>query len=174
MAILEEFDPRDLLDSFIQVTKKVLLRPRAFFWAMPTQGGFFAPMLYLVLAFSVWAVLKSLVSLNPLFFFVAFLGFLFTFLGAAILHFVLRKLFNGQGTYEGTFRVLAYSGAVNLLSWIPIIGVLVNLYGLWIKAVGLEVVHGVTKLQSLVAVIICTLIFWFIMLPLGGFILLWP
>jgi len=173
MTIFEEFDPKDLVNSFIHVTKEVLVRPKAFFGAMPTQAGFLPPVLYLALTFTVWGVLKSLVLLNPLFLLVAILGFLFTFLGAAILQFVLKRLFRGLGTYEGTFRVLAYSGAVNLLSWIPILGILASLYGLWIKMVGLESVHGVTKLQALVAVIISAVVFWLITLPLGGLILLW-
>lgn len=171
--VLEEFDPRDLVNSFVHVTKGVLLRPKAFFGAMPTDAGFMPPVLYLALSFAIWGILRSLVLLNPLFLGVAVIGFFFTFLGAAILQWVLKKLFGGQGTYEGTFRVVAYSGAVNVLSWIPFVGFLASLYGIWIKMVGLEAVHGVSKLQALVAVIITAVIFVLITLPLGGFMLLW-
>ena len=36
------------------------------------------------------------------------------FVGAGILQFVTQQLFQGVGTYEGTFRVVAYTGVVPL------------------------------------------------------------
>ncbi|RLA84937.1 MAG: hypothetical protein DRG31_04295 [Deltaproteobacteria bacterium] len=169
----KEFDLRDFPNSFIAVTKAVLLRPGEFFRVMPTEGGFGPPVAYLGICFAIWALLRSLILLNPLFILLGIISFFFSFLGAGILQLVLKKFFGARGNYEATFRVVAYSGAVNLLSWIPFLGFLASLYGLWLKIVGLEAVHGVTKLKAFLAVLISAVIFILITLPIGGFVFLW-
>ena len=39
--------------------------------------------------------------------------------------------------YEGTFRVGAYSSVTSLVSWIPIIGWIASLYGIYLAIMGI-------------------------------------
>ena len=171
--IFKELVLRNFLKSFFGITKDILIWPKGFFKIMPPSGGYGGPVLYLGLCFLIWGVLKSVTLLNPFFLMVALVSFFFSFLGSAILLFILRKVFEVPATYEGVFRITAYSSAVNLLSWIPLIGFLFSLYGLWIRLVGLETVYGVSKIQALVAVALSFIVFFIITLPIGGFIFIW-
>lgn len=168
----KDFDTQAFINSFVQVAKEVLTKPSEFFSEMSRRGGFGPPVAFLAVCLAVRGVLGSLIFLNPLPFVFALVSLIFAFVGAGILQFVLQQLFQGRWTYEGTFRVVAYSGVVNLLNWIPLVGFLASLYGLWIQVVGLERVHEVTKLKALVAVIVTAIIFILIMIPFGGLMLL--
>jgi hypothetical protein len=43
--------------------------------------------------------------------------------------------------YRATFRVVSYAAVVNLVSWIPIIGLLLSLYSLYLQVLGFREVH---------------------------------
>jgi hypothetical protein len=45
---------------------------------------------------------------------------------------------------EGTFRVVSYAYAVQVLGWVPLLNILVGLYGLYLCAFGFQEVHSTT------------------------------
>ena len=79
------------------------------------------------------------------------------FVSAAILYFFLKSMRGTGGSYEATFRVVCYSSAVNLFAWIPIVGILFQLYEIYLSALGLSVVHRTTVGRALLAVIAAAL-----------------
>jgi hypothetical protein len=55
-------------------------------------------------------------------------------------------LFVGEGNsgYEATFRVVSYASVTSLVNWIPVIGGLLGLYGLYLTIVGIREIHATT------------------------------
>jgi hypothetical protein len=45
---------------------------------------------------------------------------------------------------EGTFRVVSYANAVQVLAWVPLLNILVGLYGLYLCAFGFQSTHHAT------------------------------
>jgi hypothetical protein len=91
-----------------------------------------------------------------------FLALWMPFLSAALLFFILTKIQGTKGSYEATFRVVCYASAVNLLAWVPIVGILCQFYEVYLWIVGLSVVHRTSIGQALLAVIGATLALIFV------------
>jgi hypothetical protein len=54
--------------------------------------------------------------------------------------------------FRSTFAAIAYGGGViSLLSWIPILGYIATLYGIYVVAVGLKELHVTTTTRALLA-----------------------
>jgi hypothetical protein len=154
-----EFNSKDFLNSFIGVMKTVLVRPRDFYQNMPTTGGFSPPFVFLAVCLGVSGILaailnygesRTIVALFVFFFFQV----IFSFIAAGILHLIAQQFFEGKGAYEGVYRTVAYAGVVYLVTWIPVVGVIPFLYGLYLQMVGLERVHKITAGQAVVTVLI--------------------
>jgi len=92
------------------------------------------------------------------------------FATAALLFLVLTRLFNTSGTYEQTYRVVAYSAATALVSWIPLAGFVVELYRIVIIAIGLRCVFSVKMSQAVVAIAIVIFVYIAVFSLLGHFI----
>ncbi len=45
---------------------------------------------------------------------------------------------------EGTFRVVSYAYAVQVLAWAPLLNILAGLYGLYLCAFGFQEIHSTT------------------------------
>ena len=56
--------------------------------------------------------------------------------------------------FEGTFRVGAYSSVTSLVSWIPVIGSIASLYGIYLAIVGIREVHNTTTGKAALVVLI--------------------
>lgn len=170
IAATYEFNTKDFINSFIGVAKTVLTKPKDFYQNMPTTGGFSPSVSFLAVCLGVSGILASIITGGNPIVFLKFLivGLVFSFIGAGMLHFIAQKLFFGQGEYEGTYRVVAYAGAVDLLIWIPFVGILAALYGLYLQVVGLEKVHEITIGQALVTVLITLAIYLILFILLGG------
>jgi hypothetical protein len=56
--------------------------------------------------------------------------------------------------FEATFRVVAYSAVTSLVSWIPYIGGLLSLYGIYLGIVGIREVHNTTTGRAALVVLI--------------------
>ena len=80
-------------------------------------------------------------------------GIVGLFVGGIIL-FVFFKIFGGSGGYEGTVRILSYSSAAQVFAWIPVIGWIISLYGIWLNIVGGKHVHNLTTVKSAIAVLL--------------------
>ncbi len=73
------------------------------------------------------------------------------FVLAALTHPVARWL-GGKGTFEGTFRVLAYANAAQIIKLIPILGLPLSMIGgLLLTVVGMRRAHGLSGGRSLLA-----------------------
>lgn len=151
-----EFDPSDPLNSFIEVWKGVILTPVDFFKAMPKSGGYGNPTIFAVITFIIYGIGIALVTFGK-----GFAGIIGTpvggiiglFIGAAIL-WVCAKIVGGKGDYEATYRVLAYVTATNVVGWIPVVGWLASLYGIYLTVVGISESHEMSQGKALVAVLI--------------------
>ena len=104
-------------------------------------------------------ILRKILFFNPLLLFVDV--FVFTFLGLFVFSFILHcffKIFGGKGGYKESLGVRAYSLVVSIFSWIPVVGLIAEIYGLYITARGGEIKHNLSLGKSIAAVIISILI----------------
>ena len=168
-TVVSEFDPSNFLPSFWGTWKGVITNPSLFFRQMPREGGFLPPVLFMLVCLGVDGLLKAIFGGGIRGFFSAFVGTtLITFLIAAVMLLFSTQLFPGKGSYEGSFRVLAYTNAVSVLGWIPVIGVLAALYGLYIAALGVMEVHTLDRGKAGVVIILTALVMIVLSLLLGG------
>ena len=165
-----EFNTKDFMNSFIKVMKTVLVKPNDFYQHMPTTGGFSPPFVFLVVCLGVSGILAAIIAGVDVFLFLKLLifGAIFSFIGAGILHLIAQQFFEGKGAYEGVYRTVAYAGVVNLLTWIPVVGFLAGLYGLYLQIVGLEKVHKITAGQAVITVLIAFAVYLIMGLVVGG------
>src|SRR5918997_5913074 len=144
-----EFNLQDPINSFISTVRALVLDPVGFFRGMARRGGFVTPLIFAVICALISALLSGIINLilSPLFAgpgdtgealaegVVGFVGnLIFTpifvvivlFIVAAITHLLVMLLVRPQNAgFEATFRVGAYSQVTQLVSWIPIIGVII-------------------------------------------------
>jgi hypothetical protein len=66
---------------------------------------------------------------------------------------LLYKAFGGTGNYEGTVRFISYANAPIVLTWIPIIGSIFGIYGLYLYIVGGMIVQNVSMKKSKILVL---------------------
>lgn len=93
------------------------------------------------------------VLLLPLF---AVLG---VYIGAAIQHLVVLLFVRERRGFWGTFPVVAYGGAaVSLFAWIPILGYLASIYGIYVTTMGLREMHETSTTRALLAALIPALL----------------
>ncbi|RPJ72910.1 MAG: hypothetical protein EHM20_13095 [Alphaproteobacteria bacterium] len=168
--------------GYIETWKEVMQRPSDFYRRMPETGGYADPLTFAAISFIIYALLTALLAVlfgrqmymegmyggmydgmygdaRGLGFFAILMSVIITpiagiislFIEAAILY-VIYKVLGGSGSYEGTVRFISYATAVVVLSWIPIIGWIVGIYGIYLYIVGGMHVHDVSMLKSAVAV----------------------
>jgi hypothetical protein len=163
-------DPRDtqpirpgrtgagFLTGFLETAKGVLSRPKTFFPTMPVEGGFAAPHLFFLLCTAVFILasigmnLGDVGELDPRLLILVFLAPILPFVDAALLHLIAARLLGGRGSYEATFRVVCYASAVNLFTWVPFVGLLAQIYEIYLAALGLSAVHRIGIGRAFVAV----------------------
>lgn len=169
----------EFIDEFIGTWKKVITTPSDFFREMPTSGGYEAPLKFAVVNYIIAGIGTALVSILAFTFLASLLpmtsfwpgsafsfgsalsniiitpitGIIGLFIIGAILY-VCFKIVGGSGSYEGTVRIMAYTSAVDAVSWIPILGWIVGLYAIYLGIVGGTFVHNITTLRSAIAIFI--------------------
>lgn len=63
-------------------------------------------------------------------------------------------LFGGRGISR-TVEAMAYPTVWTLpLSWVPLLGLIIGLFGLWLQAVGISKFHGISRFRALAAVLL--------------------
>ncbi|MFQ5850428.1 MAG: YIP1 family protein, partial [Candidatus Binatia bacterium] len=158
---------RDGPKGFVKVWRKVILEPREFYRNMPSTGGFENPLIFLGISGTFYFILKIAVSglasaVNG--FFLLSLAYIF---GPGILMLACQFLFEGEGDYEGTFRICAYAGASLALAWIPTLGIFAYLYSFYLIFLGTQNVHRLdpTKaaIATLSAILVTTSIVFFVL-----------
>lgn len=94
-------------------------------------------------------LLLLLVLFSPV---IALLGL---YIGAALVH-VLVWIFvrPGNAGFEATFRVYAYATVTALVSWVPLVGWIASLYGLYLTLIGLRELHSTTTGKAVAVMVI--------------------
>ena len=172
------------MDNFIDTWKKVITSPSAFYESMPKEGGYGEPLKFALINFIVLGIGSAIITIlyNLIGFnlpsnvsimgtsttiatkitimsvisdiiVIPIIGIIGLFVSGVIL-FILFKIVGGSGSYEGTVRILSYSSAVSLLAWIPLIGILAVLYGIFLDIIGGKFVHNISTLRSVIAVLL--------------------
>jgi hypothetical protein len=177
-----EFDPSEPLSSFVDVLRRVVLHPVVFFAGIPRREGLRNPFLFALICIVIGAVLNAVVGLigvqssvqssegllGPLGLrsqsfagFVAsivilvVIGIIALPVVAGIYQLLVRIVVGSENSgYRATFRVVAYAAVVNLVSWIPIIGLLLSLYSLYLQVVGFREVHETTTGRAILVFVL--------------------
>jgi hypothetical protein len=186
-----EFNLQDPVQSFIATVQAVVLRPVDFFRGILRQGDFLNPLIFALICalvsailggiigflFSIGATDQGVIGAFAWFIFAIIRGIISVAIGlfilAGIWH-LLVMLFvrpNNAG-YEATFRVAAYSTVVYLVSWIPVIGWILSLYGIYLGIVGIREVHGTTTGKAALVVLIPIVVIGGLLLLIFGAVLI--
>jgi hypothetical protein len=160
-----EFDFSDPVQSFINAVRGVVTAPVGFFRSIRREGDFVNPLIFAIICYEVSAILGGIIALA--FGSRGFGGFLASiifapigaaiglFIGAGILHLLVMLIVGSRNSgFEGTFRVGAYSSVTSLVSWIPIIGLIASLYGIYLAIIGIREVHNTTTGKAAIVVLI--------------------
>jgi hypothetical protein len=173
-----EFNYQDPVQSFISTVQRVVLQPADFYRGILRRGDFLNPLIFAIICYEVSAILGGLIALafgNRGF--GGFIGNIILapigaaiglFIGAGILYLLVMVIVGSRNSgYEATFRVAAYTSVVNLVSWIPLIGWIASLYGIYLAIVGIREVHTTTTGKAALVVLIPVAVLLFIFLVLA-------
>ncbi|MCL7415739.1 MAG: YIP1 family protein [ANME-2 cluster archaeon] len=151
------------MDNYVETLKKVLTNPEGFYSEMPKSGGYQEPLTFAAINFAILGLLSGIVavilsgasatSIATTLIGGVIGGIIGLFIGGVIL-FIFFKIFGGSGSYEGTVRIMSYSSAVNVFAWVPVVGGIIGLYGIWLNIVGGKHVHNLTTVKSAIAVLL--------------------
>ena len=178
-----DYDLSDPVGSFVDVVRRVVLQPTAFFAGLPRQGSLLSPLVFALICIEVSVVLVGLLTflgtpggITWLFGargdqgFLAFLGGLVIapiagtvglFLTALVMHLlVILVVGSGHSGFGATFRIVAYSSVTSLAGWLPFIGWIFSLYRLYLATVGIRQMHSTTTVRALVVVGASAIVFF--------------
>jgi hypothetical protein len=166
-AAATEFRYTDPVQTFIATVQAVVLRPVDFFRGILRQGDFINPLIFAIICYEVAAILGGLLNLVGIGADQGFGGFIASiilapifaaiglFIFSGILHLLVMLIVGSRnGGFEATFRVVAYSAVTSLVSWIPIIGWILSLYGIYLGIVGVREMHNTTTGKAAIVVLI--------------------
>ena len=166
-AVGGEFNYQDPVQSFISTVQRVALQPVDFYRGILRRGDFINPLIFAVICYEIYTILGGLFRLIGVggdINFGAYILSLITapigaaiglFIGAGILHLLVMLIVgSGNSGYEATFRVGAYAATTSLVSWIPFIGWIASLYGIYLAIVGIREVHATTTGKAALVVLI--------------------
>jgi hypothetical protein len=166
-AAAVEFRYTDPVQTFIATVQAVVLRPVDFFRGILRQGDLINPLLFAIICYEISAILGGLLSLIGISGSRGFGAFIVSiivapigaaiglFIGAGILHLLVMLIVGSRNSgFEATFRVVAYSAVTSLVSWIPFIGWLLSLYGIYLGIVGIREMHNTTTGKAALVVLI--------------------
>jgi hypothetical protein len=172
-----DYNLSDPVNSFIDVVRRLVLQPTAFFAGIPRRGNFLNPLVFALICIEISVILVGLLNVMGLPGGVLWLaaprgdqGF-FAFVGALVLapiagavgllitaliaHLLVRLVVGPSNSgFEATFRVASYTSVTNLLGWLPFIGWLFSLYRVYLAIVGIREVHGTTTGKAALVVLI--------------------
>jgi hypothetical protein len=174
-----DYDLSDPVGSFAGVVRRVVLQPVGFFAGLPRRGNLLNPLIFALICTEISVVLGGLLGLAGVGSgFVAGYGFQVPedqgfggFLGSVVLapiggagsvfvlagvaHLLVRLVVGAANSgFASTFRVASYAAVTSLVTWVPIIGGLLGLYGIYLSVVGIREMHGTTTGKALLVVLI--------------------
>src|SRR5918994_1657189 len=165
-----DYDLSDPINSFVDVVRRVVFQPAAFFAGLPRQG---------ILPFiEVPGGITWLFGARGDQGLLAFLGGLVLapiagavgiFLTALVTHLlVMLVVGSGHSGFGATFRIVAYSSVTSLAGWIPFIGWIFSLYRLYLATVGIREMHGTTTGRALLVVLLPAILILVLVVVLVG------
>jgi hypothetical protein len=166
---IPEFDRKDFITSFGQVWKKVITDPRGFFSAMPLTGGIENPLGFALTCLLIAGLGELLTGRGfGLTLFLIIGGVLRLFIEAGLLLLISRHVFEGTGNYEATFRAVAYATAPVVFQWVPLVGFLAMLYGIYLLFCGLQRAQELSSGKALLTILLAALAGLFLSFLFGG------
>jgi len=185
----DEFNLQDPVGSFIRTAQNVVINPIGFFRGIPKQGNFVNPLVFALICAVISGILGGIVNfLIGLAFssgnqgiagaFLSLIGNIILtpigvaiglFIGAGIYHLLVLLLVRPSNAgFEATFRVVAYASVIQLVSWIPIVGIIAGLYAVVLSVLGIREVHNTTTGKALLVVLIPVAVLLLIALIIGA------
>ena len=174
-----DYDLSNPVESFADVVRRVVLQPVGFFAGLPRRGSLLNPLVFALICTEIAAIVGGILSLAGVGgAFVTGYGFqvpenqgLGEFIGsvvfapvgsaigvfvvAGIAHLLVRLVVGATNAgFGATFRVAAYTSVTSLVSWIPFVGGLLALYGIYLSVVGIREMHHTTTGKALVVVVL--------------------
>ena len=151
--------------KFIDKIKLIILNPKKFFSIMPRTGGYKEPVIFDIVMTTITVLLLTLTDLSSINLLISLIAVIITliicipllFTSALILHTFL-KILGAQGKYESTLRVIAYSSAAGIFTWIPYAGILAIIYQIYITIIGYKAVHNISAQKIIIAFILITVL----------------
>jgi hypothetical protein len=169
--------------DYIDTWKEVIQSPSNFYRRMSTTGGYAGPLTFAAINFAIFGILTALLVFGISSIFgmqgrgfsflmligiaiaTPILGVIGIFIGSAIFYVVYRIL-GGTGSYEGTVRFTSYASAPVVLYWIPLLGLVAEIYGLYLDIVGGSFVHKISMGKSAIAVLLPTILIFLLFMNL--------
>lgn len=176
------FDTGRPFGSFVAATREVLLDPARFFAAVRREDSFAGPVIFAAVCqllavllagaydFGRTAATGTLDGISvvgyegaagALLWVLWLLGIsvpyaLVTLLVGAGVYHLLVLLFVGRRNagFGATLRVTGYLSAVSLLLWLPVLGLLAGLWGVWINVAGLKELHSTTTTRAVLVAVV--------------------
>ena len=175
-----EFELSNPVNSFLDVVRRIVLQPVRFFAGLPRSGALLNPLLFALICIVISAILSAILVLvgvqaNPGFnpnpqnalpstfapssaiasiIFAPIGGAIGLFVVAAIQQLLVRLIVGANNSGLGsTFRVASYTQVTSLINWIPIVGPLLALYGLYLSIVGIREMHNTTTGKAALVII---------------------
>ena len=172
----------DPINSFIDIVRRVVLQPAGFFARLPLNGNFVSPLVFALICIEIsvilgWLLVLGGVGQSPGFnpnpqnaglpsvlapgspiasIIIAPIGGAIGILLVALIQQLLVRLIVGarNSGFETTFRVASYTQVTSLVNWIPVVGPLLALYGIYLSIVGIREMHGTTTGKAALVVLI--------------------
>jgi hypothetical protein len=186
-----DYNLSDPLNSFVDVVRRVVFQPTAFFAALPRQGSLLNPLVFALVCIEISVILVGLLTfidvpggITWLFGargnqgFLVFLaglvlapiaGTVGVFLTALVTHLlVILVVGSGHSGFGATFRIVAYSSVTSLAGWLPFIGWIFSLYRLYLATVGIREMHGTTTGRALLVVLLPAILILVLVVVLVG------
>ena len=172
-----DYDLSDPVNSFVDVVRRVVLQPAAFFAGLPRRGSLLNPLVFALICTEISVILVGLLTFvdvpgGALWLFgaqgnqgfLAFVGGLVVapiaaavgvFVTALVTHLlVVLVVGSGHSGSGATFRIVSYSSVTGLVGWVPFIGWIFSLYRLYLATVGIREMHGTTTGRALFVVLL--------------------
>jgi hypothetical protein len=176
-----EYNLSDPAGSFVAVARRVLLQPAQYFAAMPRSGPLLNPLVFAIICIEISVILSTLLVLlgvqeNPGFnpnpqnalpsvfipgsglwsiLVAPIAGTVGLFIAAAIQQLLVRLIIGANNSgFAATFKVASYTQVTGLINWIPFVGPLLSLYGLYLAIVGIRETHDTTTGKAALVILI--------------------
>jgi hypothetical protein len=170
------------INSFVDVARRVVLQPVGFFAGLPRDRNFVSPLLFALICTEIstilgWLLVIGGVGSSPGFnpnpqnagvpsvvapfapvasILLAPIGVAVGIFLVALIQQLLVRLIVGatNSGFQATFRVASYTQVTSLVNWIPLIGPLLALYGVYLSIVGIREMHETTTGKAALVVLI--------------------